>query len=106
LAEEFAPLGGLDYSVGYGAGRLSGGQRQKIGVARLLLSESEYVLLDEATSALDAKASADIQRLVDESCKNRTEIAVAHNLKTVKNADGYWFFIKESLWVKVGTKIC
>jgi ATP-binding cassette subfamily B protein AbcA/BmrA len=87
LAEEFAPLGGLDYSVGYGAGRLSGGQRQKIGVARLLLSESEYVLLDEATSALDAKASADIQRLVDESCKNRTEIAVAHNLKTVKNAD-------------------
>src|SRR5574344_36278 len=87
LAEEFAPLGGLDYSVGYGAGRLSGGQRQKIGVARLLLSESEYVLLDEATSALDAKASADIQRLVDESCKSRTEIAVAHNLKTIKNAD-------------------
>jgi ABC-type multidrug transport system fused ATPase/permease subunit len=44
-------------------------------------------LLDEATSALDAQASADIQRLVDASCKNRTEIAVAHNLKTVKNAD-------------------
>jgi ATP-binding cassette, subfamily B, bacterial AbcA/BmrA len=87
LAEEFASLGGLDYCVGYGAARLSGGQRQKIGVARLLLSENEYVLLDEATSALDAQASADIQRLVDASCKNRTEIAVAHNLKTVKNAD-------------------
>jgi ATP-binding cassette, subfamily B, bacterial AbcA/BmrA len=87
LAEEFTPLGGLDYQVGYGASRLSGGQRQKIGVARLLLSRSEYVLLDEVTSALDAKASLDIQRLVDESCQNRTEIAVAHNLKTVKNAD-------------------
>jgi ABC-type multidrug transport system fused ATPase/permease subunit len=45
LAEEFAPLGGTwIIRVGYGAGRLSGGQRQKIGVARLLLSESEYVL--------------------------------------------------------------
>jgi ABC-type multidrug transport system fused ATPase/permease subunit len=56
------------------------------------LSDSEYVLLDEATSALDAKASLEIQHLVDESCKNRTEIAVAHNLKTVKNADSILVF--------------
>jgi ATP-binding cassette subfamily B protein AbcA/BmrA len=87
LADEFAPLGGLDYAVGYNASRLSGGQRQKLGIARLLLSDSEYVLLDEATSALDAEASLAIQHLVDESCQKRTEIAVAHNLKTVKNAD-------------------
>jgi ATP-binding cassette subfamily B protein AbcA/BmrA len=87
LYEDLAPKGLLDYEVGYGAERLSGGQRQKVGVARLILSRSEYVLLDEATSALDAEASLSLQRLVDESCSGRTEISVAHNLATVLNAD-------------------
>lgn len=87
LYEDLVSLGLLDYEVGYGAERLSGGQRQKIGVARLILSKSEYVLLDEATSALDAEASLSLQRLVDQSCLGRTEISVAHNLATVKNAD-------------------
>lgn len=87
LYEDLVSLGLFDYEVGYGAERLSGGQRQKIGVARLILSKSEYVLLDEATSALDAEASLSLQRLVDQSCLGRTEISVAHNLATVKNAD-------------------
>jgi ATP-binding cassette subfamily B protein AbcA/BmrA len=87
LYADLKDLGGLDYEVGYNAERLSGGQRQKIGVARLILSQSQYVLLDEATSALDATSSKTVQTLVDESCQGRTEITVAHNLRTVRNAD-------------------
>jgi ATP-binding cassette subfamily B protein AbcA/BmrA len=87
LYSDLKDLGGLDYQVGYNAERLSGGQRQKIGVARLVLSHSEYILLDEATSALDATSSEVVQTLVDESCRGRTEITVAHNLRTVRNAD-------------------
>jgi ABC-type multidrug transport system fused ATPase/permease subunit len=87
LYADLKDLGGLDYEVGYNAERLSGGQRQKIGVARLILSKSQYVLLDEATSALDATSSETVQTLVDESCAGRTEITVAHNLRTVRNAD-------------------
>jgi ATP-binding cassette subfamily B protein AbcA/BmrA len=87
LYADLKDLGGLDYQVGPNAERLSGGQRQKIGVARLVLSHSEYVLLDEATSALDATSSKVVQDLVDESCRGRTEITVAHNLRTVRNAD-------------------
>jgi ABC-type multidrug transport system fused ATPase/permease subunit len=87
LYEDLAPVGLLDYQVGHNGERLSGGQRQKVGIARLILSHSEYVLLDEATSALDAGASLTVQRLVDESCRGRTQISVAHNLATITNAD-------------------
>lgn len=56
-------------------------------MARLLLSQSDFVLLDEATSALDAKAACQLQGLVDKACEKRTEIMVAHSLSTVSNAD-------------------
>ena len=80
-------LGGLDYEIGTGGEKLSGGQRQKLGVARLLLSDTEYVLLDEVTSALDVDATAAVQKAVDEKMKGRTQITVAHDLSTVRNAD-------------------
>jgi ABC-type multidrug transport system fused ATPase/permease subunit len=87
LYADLKDLGGLDCPVGPLAEHLSGGQRQKIGVARLILSQSEYILLDEATSALDATSSEVVQKCLDQSCAGRTEITVAHNLKTVRNAD-------------------
>ena len=87
LWDDVQALGGLDYEIGYGGEKLSGGQRQKMGVARLLLSDAPYVLLDEATSALDAAATAAVQAAVDKACRGRTQIVVAHDLATVRNAD-------------------
>ena len=80
-------MGGLDAEIGHGGEKLSGGQRQKLGIARVLLSDAEYILLDEATSALDVRATAQIQNEIDRSCQGRTQILVAHDLSTVRNAD-------------------
>ena len=80
-------LGGLDYDIGNNAGKLSGGQKQKLCMARALLSEHEIMLLDEATSALDVRSTERIQTVLDEKMAGKTMIVVAHNLSTVKNAD-------------------
>ena len=82
----------LDYEVGYEGEKLSGGQRQKLGIARLLLSDAEYFLLDEATSALDAEATDILQKRIDEETSGRTQIVVAHDLSTIVNADKIMVF--------------
>lgn len=87
LYEDLEPLGGLEYDIGHSGENLSGGQRQKLGIARMLLSDAEYVLLDEATSALDPEATALIQKRIDEKCAGRTLVVVAHDLSTIENAD-------------------
>ncbi len=97
LFDDFKDVGGLDYQVGYNAQKLSGGQRQKIGIARLILSNKQYVILDEVTSALDAVSTKEIQKIIDETLKNRTEINVTHNLSTVRNADKILVFNKGKL---------
>ena len=97
LADDVAALGGLDYEIGAGGKKLSGGQRQKLGVARLILSGTEYVLLDEATSALDVEATARVQQAIDEACRGRTQITVAHDISTVRNADKILVFNKGRL---------
>ena len=80
-------LGGLDYDIGNNAGKLSGGQKQKLSMARALLSREEIMLLDEATSALDVHATEQIQTILDEKMAGKTMVVVAHNLSTIKNAD-------------------
>ncbi len=80
-------LGGLDAEVGPNAQKLSGGQRQKFSLIRALLSDTEYMLLDEATSALDVKATEVFQNAIDQKMAGKTQILVAHDLSTVKNAD-------------------
>ena len=80
-------LGGLDYEVGNNAEKLSGGQKQKLCIARALMKPKEIMLLDEATSALDVKATEQIQDILDQTMLGKTMILVAHNLATVKNAD-------------------
>lgn len=87
LYDDLLPLGGLDYDIGHNGENLSGGQRQKLGIARMLLSDAKYVLLDEATSALDPEATALIQKRIDERCADKTLVVVAHDLSTIENAD-------------------
>ena len=80
-------LGGLDYDVGTNASKLSGGQKQKLSIARALLSDSQYMLLDEATSALDVSATVKLQKELDSKTEGKTQILVAHNMATIQNAD-------------------
>lgn len=67
--------------------RLSGGQKQRLSIARVFLKNPAILILDEATSALDNTTEILIQTALDELCKGRTTLVVAHRLSTIKNAD-------------------
>ena len=67
--------------------RLSGGQKQRLSIARVFLKNPPILILDEATSALDNTTEILIQQALDELCKGRTTLVVAHRLSTIKNAD-------------------
>jgi ATP-binding cassette subfamily C protein len=78
---------GLDAQVGDAGARLSGGQRQKIGIARALLSHAEYIIFDEATSSVDEENEQEIWRCIGELAETRTLIIISHRLSTIRNAD-------------------
>jgi ABC-type multidrug transport system fused ATPase/permease subunit len=87
ILEEIAGIG-MEFQVGSMGDRLSGGQRQKLAIARVLLKQPRIVIMDEATSALDNKSQARIQRLVETRWKGkRTVIAVVHRLDAIRNYD-------------------
>jgi ATP-binding cassette subfamily B protein len=78
---------GLDTLVGDRGYRLSGGEKQRMAIARLLLKAPGVVVLDEATAHLDSESEAAVQRALSTALEGRTSLVIAHRLSTVREAD-------------------
>ena len=78
---------GYDTLIGENGLRLSGGEKQRISIARAMLKKSSIILLDEATSSLDADTEQKIQQALNLLTKNKTTVVIAHRLSTILNSD-------------------
>mgnify|MGYP000864085887 CR=1 FL=1 len=78
---------GYQTIIGESGSTLSGGEKQRISIARVFLKNPPILILDEATSALDNESEQHIQKSLDALSKNRTTITIAHRLSTIQNAD-------------------
>ena len=81
------PLG-LDTKIGEQGATLSGGEQQRIAIARALYRDPEIFIFDEATSSLDSKAEQSVKKMIDVlKSRNKTVVIIAHRLTTIKEAD-------------------
>ncbi len=83
---------GVDTLIGEKGYQMSGGERQRLGIARALCKKSSIIIFDESTSALDSKTESKIQKSFDTKLKNKTTITIAHRLSTLKNSDIIFVF--------------
>ena len=79
--------GGYDAQIGENGNRFSGGQRQRLAIARAFLKRAPVLILDEATSALDSESEYFIKKSIDSIRSNQTVIAIAHRISTIQQAD-------------------
>ena len=78
---------GYDTVIGEGGGTLSGGEKQRISIARAILKDAPIIILDEATSSIDTRTERIVQDGMDKLMSGRTTFVIAHRLSTVRNAD-------------------
>jgi len=78
---------GIDTIVGHNAGEMSGGQRQRLAIARAIYKDAPILILDEATSALDSESERQVQQALETLMKGRTSLVIAHRLSTIEHAD-------------------
>jgi ATP-binding cassette subfamily B protein len=78
---------GYDTPIGEGGCTLTGGEKQRVSIARALLKDAPIVLLDEATASLDPENELQVQRAINTLVSNKTVVIIAHRLKTIRNAD-------------------
>ncbi len=93
---------GFDTIIGEGGASLSGGEQQRISIARCMLKDAPIVILDEATASVDADNEHFIQEAISELCQGKTLIVIAHRLNTIRNADKI-LVIKNGQIVEGGT---
>merc|ERR1711966_627830 len=78
---------GFETMIGENGVKLSGGEKQRLSIARAFLKKSKIILLDEATSSLDSETEEKIQKVLDQLTSNKTTIVIAHRLSTILNSD-------------------
>ncbi len=93
---------GYDTIVGEGGSTLSGGEKQRISIARAMLKNAPIVLLDEATVGIDPENEKFIQEAIAELVKDKTLIVIAHRLATIQNADQI-IYLEEGKIIESGT---